>query len=185
MNSRSVVMPSYEPGSLITYNPISTGGKWYCCFCQALIQLYLIPWHTASDWHYTFIYQQSHLTHVNRMLVTLPLLCAKGSHHILSHDQQFVSDTALLWWSHHLSFHDQQEVSDTHFSYQAVLLHLIPWQTGSEKQCTDFLSDISCHMIGSKWVTLPVLSAKQSYHLCHDQQFVSDYPLSCDNRFHW
>ena len=88
-------------------------------------QACLIPWPTGSEWPGSLI------------------------NHVLSHNQQYVSDTAL-------------------FLCQAVIT-LIPWPTGCEWHCFIHLPDSLINHVSSmtnrKWVTLFYFFARQSHQL--------------------
>ena len=119
-------------------------------FCHA-ISSHLIPWPTGCKWHCPF-FLPCHLSTshtminsmwvtwmpfflpchfvtshpmTNRMWVTLVLFSTMLSHLILSHDQQDVSDTALVF-------------------YHAISSHLTPWPTAGE-----WPFFLLCHLITS------------------------------------
>ena len=173
-------------GNLITSFPM-TNSKWvifYILWMAASSPLFL--WSTVCEWHCTFCERQSHdSSHLFEQPVSDIASFVKGSHHIFSYDQQFVSDTLpgiiCKRQCHHIFSYDQQLVSD--------ILHFVK---GS------FIS--SFPMTNSKWEPLPILWKAVSSHLflwptacewyctfckrqCHcifepyDQQQVSAVPL--------
>ena len=76
-----------------------------------------------------------------------------------------------------ITWHGKQYVSGCAGMCQAVSSHLIPWPTGSEWQCSDFVpgSLIRSHpMTNRKWVAVQWFCARQSHQISsHDQQLVS------------
>ena len=129
-------------------------------FCHS-VSSHLIPWPTASEWHWHLFLSFSLITShpmTNSLWVTLTFISAIQSHHISSHDQQEVSDT------------------DIYFCH-SISSHLIPWPTVCEWHQHLFLPFsliISHPMMNSLWVTPTFISAMLSHHTSlHNQQHVS------------
>ena len=115
----------------------------------------LIQWPTECVWH-CFIAVSSIMSHPMTNSLWVTLLYCSLINHVSSHDQQVVSDTALLQ------------------SHQSCL---IPWPTGSEWHCFIAVSSIMSHpMTNSMWVTLLYCSLI-NHVSSHDQQVVSDTAL--------
>ena len=158
-----------------------TGCEWHCTFCEMLSHSYdqqgvselhilwkavsshLFPWPTGCKWWH-FV-KRSHLITssfpTNSLWVTCTF-CKRQSHHILSHDQQFVSDILLqiLWKavsSHLFLWPTASKQHSMHMWLKAVSSHLFLWPTGCEWHCT-FSERQSYPMTNSLWVTLHILS---------------------------
>ena len=99
-------------------------------------QSLLIPWPTACEWHCFISFQGSLINHV------------------LSHNQQAVSDTALFLCITHDLSHDPQSVSDTVITSSSITSH---------------------PMTNSMWVTLLYFFARQS-----DQSCLIPWPTVCE-----
>ena len=90
--------------------------EWYCPFLCHAVSSHFIP-QTACGWYCPCFALYTHYISwpTNSMWVTLPFFCIQ-SHNISSHDEQQVSDNALVFchsFSSHYTSHDQQQhVSD-------------------------------------------------------------------------
>ncbi len=147
-------------------------------------QLFL--WPIVCEWHCTCCESSliASFPMANRKWVTLHILW-KQSHHILSYDQQEVSDIVQLVKGTSFPRTNSKWVT-LHMLCKTISSHLFQWPTGSEWHCTfcegnvitsfpmtnsewveQQVSDIthlvkaslimSCHMTNRKWETLHIL----------------------------
>ena len=118
----------FVKGSLITSFPM-TNSQWVKLhILWKAASSYLFLWPTAGEWHCTF--------------------CARQSHHIISYDQQRVSDIAhFVKGSLITSFPMTNRMWVTlHILWKVVSSHYFLWPTGSEWHCT-FCERQSHHII--------------------------------------
>ena len=136
-------------------------------YCSLINHLSHPTWPTVCEWH-CFIAFSSIMSHpmINstQMWVTL-LYCGSLINHASSHDQQYVSDTALLW-SHQSCLIPWPTECEWHcFKLQSHQSCLILWPTVCEWHCFIAVSSIMSHPLTNReWVTLTALL--QSHQSC-------------------
>ena len=145
-------------GSLITFIPM-TNREWvtlHIVWVAVLWHIFLLP--TASEWYCT--------------------LCERQFHHILSYDQQQVSDIAhFVKHSHHIFFYDQQAVSGIAHFVKGSLITPIPIMNREWVALHVLWTGVSSHSF--LWPTVGeqhcTFCERQSHHsFSYDQQAVSD-----------
>ena len=120
------------------------------------VSWHLFLWPTVCEWHSTCWERQSHhILSYEQQFVSELVHCVQAIHHIFSYDQQSVSDIPHFGESHHIFSYDQQFVCDIANSVKGSLTHLFIWSTGCKWHCT--------------------LCEPQSHHIfSYNQQSVSD-----------
>ena len=154
--------------SLITLYPWSTVCEWHCTFSERQQSHCTFSWLIASEWHGTFFWKiiSSHVFLWPTGSKWHCTFCGRASHHMLSYDQQDVSEIAhlvrgrLMTWPtaskwhctscerqfHDMFSYDQQSVSDiAHFVPKCILITSFP-------------------MTNRRWVALHICE-RQSHHI--------------------
>ena len=160
---------------------------------------------TNSMWvTLTFILPCSLITYhpmTNRMWVTLSFMSTMLSHHMLSNDQQFVSNT-VIYFCHAASYIiPWPTVCEWHWHLFLPCNLIISHPMANSLLVTlTFISTMHCSLITSHpmtnrmWVMLRLISALNSHYISsHDPQDVSDiviisshlipWPTACE--WHW
>ena len=146
-NSQWVTLVFLDHAVSLHCIPWSTACEWYCSCVSwpCTVSLHFILWSTGCEWHWICFSRLCSLIafHLmtNSQWVTLHLIFLTiQSYCIWSHDQQYVSDTAFIFFDHEVS------------------LHFIPWPTGCEWHwiCSSWpCSLIAFHpMTNSEWVAV-------------------------------
>ena len=157
--------------------PWPTASEWHCFI---FFPGTLIPWPTESEWH---------------CFISLPGILIN---HVSSHDEQYVSDTALFLCQEisaimaHPMTNRKWVTLLYFFASHSYKSWLIPWPTGSKRQCFISLPDtpindvswpigcewhcfILCQVLSSvmphpmtnrKWVTMIYFFARHSHQSC-------------------
>ena len=152
----------FVKGSLIT--PFSiTNSKWMTFhILWKAVSSHLLLWPTASEWHCTFGERQSHhiFSYENSKWVTLDIWWK--AIHIISCDQQSVSDIAHFVTGSLItscSMTNSLEWVTLHILWKAISSHLFLWPTASE--CIGHFMKgsliTSFPMTNRQWVTLHIL----------------------------